>query len=213
MAHDEDRHTDPAGPAPTAIALDSRALQVLAHPLRSRLLTALRAGGPATATALADTLTTNTGATSYHLRKLASVGLVEETGDGRGRERWWRAATQMHSWTERDVADDPDGRAATDWLRRHYFHRFAERYTGWLETQAAWPLDWQDAAGGSDYLVRVSPTRLRALQDDVLALFLRYAEPDPDDTPTEQVAVYLHAIPIRRALPDARRGTDDQRAG
>ena len=77
---------------------------MLAHPLRSRLLRALRVDGPATATALAATLGTNTGATSYHLRKLASVGLVDETGEGRGRERWWRAATEMHGWSERDVA-------------------------------------------------------------------------------------------------------------
>ena len=68
----------------------------------------------------AATLGTNTGATSYHLRKLASVGLVEETGEGHGKERPWQAASEMHEFTERDVAGDPDGRAASDWLRRHY---------------------------------------------------------------------------------------------
>ena len=118
--------------APTILRLDPRGLKVLAHPLRSRLLTALREHGPATATALADRLGTNTGATSYHLRKLASVGLVEETDDGRGRERPWRAATEMHGWTERDVAGDPDAEAASDWLRRHYLATFVERYeAGW----------------------------------------------------------------------------------
>ena len=87
----------------TTLRLDGRALRVLAHPLRSRLLTALRMDGPATATALARSLGTNTGATSYHLRKLASVGLVAETDEGRGRERWWRASTPSHEWTERDL--------------------------------------------------------------------------------------------------------------
>ena len=72
---------------PSILKLDPRALKVLAHPLRSRLLTALRTHGPATATELARDLVTNTGATSYHLRKLASVGLVEETEDGHGRSR------------------------------------------------------------------------------------------------------------------------------
>src|SRR4029453_9584821 len=47
-------------------------------------LTALRVGGPATATALARSLDTNTGATSYHLRKLASVGLAGEAEEGGG---------------------------------------------------------------------------------------------------------------------------------
>ena len=37
---------------PSILRLDRRALKVLAHPLRSRLLTALRMHGPATATAL-----------------------------------------------------------------------------------------------------------------------------------------------------------------
>jgi predicted ArsR family transcriptional regulator len=65
-------------PSASTLRLDAHALKVLAHPLRSRLLRALRVDGPATATALAATLGTNTGATSYHLRKLASVGLVPE---------------------------------------------------------------------------------------------------------------------------------------
>lgn len=186
----------PQEPTDHLLTLDSRALQVLAHPLRSRLLSALRSEGPATATALAAALETNTGATSYHLRKLAAVGLVRETGEGRGRERWWRAATEMHHWTERDVADDPDGRAATDWLRRHYLQSFMERYGAWLDAQPSWPLDWQDAAGSSDYIVRLSAPRLRELQDEVLAVFERYRDPEPEDTAAERVGLYIHAFPL-----------------
>ena len=65
-------------PDPRSVRPDSRQLRVLAHPLRSRLLGALRHGGPATATALAARLGTNSGATSYHLRQLAEAGLVED---------------------------------------------------------------------------------------------------------------------------------------
>jgi DNA-binding transcriptional ArsR family regulator len=186
----------------STLRLDSRALQVLAHPLRSRLLSALRMDGPATATALAATLGTNTGATSYHLRRLASVGLVEETGEGRGKERPWRAASEMHEFTERDVADDPDGRAATDWLRRHYLRTFIDRYEAWLDTQADWPLDWQDAAGASDYVIHVSPARLAAFNDEFSALIERYRRPagEPDHesgAPAEKtVQVHLHAFPL-----------------
>lgn len=182
---------------PTSVLhLDARALKVLAHPLRSRLLTALRMGGPATATTLAQTLETNTGATSYHLRKLASVGLVEEAEGGRGRERWWRAATAMHSWTERDVAGDPDGQAATDWLRRHYHHLFMERYQAWLHVQASWPLEWRDAAGASDYALRVSPARLLALEVEFQELLERYRDTQSDDLDAEIVQVYLYAFPL-----------------
>ena len=183
----------------TILRLDPRGLKVLAHPLRSRLLTALREHGPATATALAERLATNTGATSYHLRKLASVGLVEETEDGRGRERWWRAATEMHGWTQRDAAGDPDAEAASDWLRRNSLAFFVERYGRWLDAHASWPLAWQDVAGSSDYALRLSPTALDAFEADVEALFQRYRSDPPatdDAADSEVVQVYLYAFPL-----------------
>jgi DNA-binding transcriptional ArsR family regulator len=179
------------------LRLDSHALQVLAHPLRSRLLSSLRTNGPATATALADTLATNTGATSYHLRRLASVGLVEDTDQGRGRERWWRAATEMHGWTERDVAGDPDGEAASDWLRRYYLRSFIDRYEGWLDARADWPLDWRDVAGASDVVLHLTPERLAAFQADFETLYERYRDSGPTDDAAERVTqVYLYAFPL-----------------
>jgi DNA-binding transcriptional ArsR family regulator len=165
---------------PSNIHLDARALKVLAHPLRTRLLAALRMDGPATATALAETLGTNTGATSYHLRRLASVGLVEETDQGRGRERWWRAAT--------------------DWLRRATLSWFLDRYQAWLDTQASWPLDWQDVSGGSDFALSLTPARLAAFQAEFQAMFERYhaATPETDDAEesAETVLIYLHTFPV-----------------
>jgi predicted ArsR family transcriptional regulator len=182
------------------IRLDATALKVLAHPLRSRLLGALRAAGPATATTLAEKLGTNTGATSYHLRKLASVGLVEETGEGHGRERWWRASTEMHGFTQRDVAYDPDARAAADWLRRYYLRSFVDRFGRWLDVHESWPLEWQEVADASDYLLRLSPARLAQLEAEAAALFERYRNPDPDDPEARQVEVHLHAFPIEPSL-------------
>jgi DNA-binding transcriptional ArsR family regulator len=188
------------GATPSILHLDATAVKVLAHPLRSRLLGALRAGGPATATFLADRLETNTGATSYHLRKLAAVGLVEETGEGRGRERWWRAATEMHGFTQRDVAYDADGRAAADWLRRYYLRSFVERFQHWLDIHETWPMEWQEVADASDRLLRLSPTRLAELEAEASALFERYRDPDPDDPEAKAVEVHLHAFPIEPSL-------------
>jgi DNA-binding transcriptional ArsR family regulator len=185
----------------TTLHLDARSIRVLAHPLRSRLLTALRTSGPATATALARRLDTNTGATSYHLRKLASVGLVEETDDGRGRERWWRASTRSHGWTERDVAGDPDAEAASDWLRRHYLRSFVTRYERWLDSSASESLDWRDAAEFGDAELRMSPDELRRFGADLLELLERYRRPSPDDPEARPVAFYYYAFPL--AGPDA----------
>jgi len=183
----------------TSLHLDARAVRVLAHPLRSRLLTALRAGRPATATALAKSLGTNTGATSYHLRKLGSVGLVEETDDGRGRERWWRASTAGHGWKERDIAGDPDAEAASDWLKQHYLRHFLERYQRWLEVARDEPLDWRDAADSGDAELRVSADRLREFEAELLALIERYRNPSPADPEARRVALYYYTFPVTDA--------------
>ena len=184
--------------ARSILTLDSHAVQVLAHPLRSRLLTALRVHGPATATALAETLRTNTGATSYHLRRLASVGLVEETDQGRGRERWWRAASEAHGWTERAVAGDADGEAASDWLRRYYLRSFIERYESWLDASAEWPLAWRDVAGASDVVMRLTPDQLAAFQAEFEALCARFREDEAaaDDPTGRVIQLSLYAFPF-----------------
>jgi DNA-binding transcriptional ArsR family regulator len=195
-----EHHETPPPVAPTStLHLDATAVKVLAHPLRSRLLGALRSGGPATATALAEKLDTNTGATSYHLRKLATVGLVEEATGGHGRERWWRAASAMHAFTQRDVAYDADGEAAADWLRRFYLRSFVDRYQGWLDVHASWPFPWQEAADASDYLLRLSPSRLQELQSELSALVARYRDPDPDDREAQAIEVDFHAFPTEKA--------------
>ncbi len=191
---------EPAPPT-TVLHLDAGAIKVLAHPLRSRLLSTLRAAGPATATALAERIGTNTGATSYHLRKLASVGLVEETGEGRGRERWWRAATAMHSFTQRDAVGDPDAQAASDWLRRYYLRSFAERYERWLDVQETWPLAWQEVADASDRLIHVSPARLAELQAELGATIERYVDAGTTDPDAQPVEVHVHAFPIPELKP------------
>ncbi len=63
--------------------LDARSLRGLAHPLRMRLLDALRVHGPATASGLAERLGESSGATSYHLRQLAEHGFVEDAPTAR----------------------------------------------------------------------------------------------------------------------------------
>lgn len=186
-------------PSFTRAHLDSRALQVLAHPLRSRILTRLRRDGPATATTLASALTTNTGATSYHLRKLADVELVAETGGGSARERWWKATTEAHGWTAADVDGDPDGEAASLWLSRHYFEQFAEEYRQWLDQSEQWPLAWRTAANSSDQSLSLSPPQLESLAAEVIALVRSYAEPDPDESAdVRRVRVQFHAFPLDR---------------
>src|SRR6476659_4931957 len=78
---------------PRAVNPSSAGLRALSHPTRLRMLMLLRLEGPATATSLAQRLTLNTGATSYHLRQLAEHGFIEEDAErGDARDRWWKAS-------------------------------------------------------------------------------------------------------------------------
>jgi len=179
--------------------MSARQLKVVAHPLRSRLLAQLRLDGPATATRLAAVLGTNTGATSYHLRQLAEVGLVRDEADaGRGRERWWRAEHDFSSWFPSDYDDDPDAAAALRWLDANAMRRFADLAARGIQNKPAWSAEWSDAAFGSDYILSLDAERLRALLDELDAVVARHraaaaaAGPTPD---TRQVLLYLHAFP------------------
>jgi len=175
------------------IQLDSHALRILAHPLRARLLSALRLHGPANATALAERLHTNTGATSYHLRKLAEVSLVVETEQGTGKQRFWAAAQDSHGWSDTG-SGDPDVLAAASWLRQHYFQQFAERLMRWEQIRQNWPASWQDAFANSDVIVDLNTTQLGELMNELYAVLTRYREVEPGEG-SRQVLVNLFAMP------------------
>jgi DNA-binding transcriptional ArsR family regulator len=175
------------------LQLDNRAMRVLAHPLRARLLSELRLHGPANATALAGKLGTNTGATSYHLRKLAEVKLVVETGQGTGKQRFWAAAQDSHGWKDTDT-DDPDALAAASWLRQHYLRHFIDRTTRWEQVRRSWPAEWQQAATSSDAIVDLDAGQLGELMDELYALVLRYREMTPGEG-HRQFVVNLFATP------------------
>lgn len=183
-------------PVVTGLRLDSAALRMLAHPLRSRLLSRLRIDGPATATTLAGAFDTNTGATSYHLRKLESVGLVDDSGLGTGRQRLWQASTTYHSYDPSDFADDPDSLAALHWLQRDYLSYFSTNADAWLQAGPTWPLEWQDAAGIADGLVVVTAAQLAALRAQMWELLLHYRDAGRGDPAARRVAVYTVAYPL-----------------
>ncbi|MET0692597.1 MAG: winged helix-turn-helix domain-containing protein [Propionibacteriaceae bacterium] len=182
-------------PSYVGLQLDAAALRVLAHPLRSRLLSRLRVDGPATATALADTLNTNTGATSYHLRKLESVGLVADTGEGEGKRRLWRAATTFHSWNTSDFRHDEDAAAAVGWLERDYIRQLGLKAEQWQDASAGWPDEWVDPLGLNDSYVNVTPDQLRELNADLDALMERYRHVGDGDPRARRIQVYAYTHP------------------
>ncbi|WP_433460917.1 ArsR/SmtB family transcription factor [Micromonospora sp. CA-248212] len=191
-------------PTPREVRIDKRQVRVLAHPLRMRLVGALRVNGPATATTLAELLGTNTGATSYHLRQLAEVGLVTEDPDrGSGRQRWWQAAHDVTSWEPSDFDDDPDARAAIEWIQGDQVRLLVEHADRWFANQHEWSPAWRDAFGMGDIFLTVPPERLEALKAEVWQVLERYhreAESvdaaEPADPQARPVQVFLAAYPL-----------------
>ncbi|WP_433120088.1 ArsR/SmtB family transcription factor [Micromonospora sp. CA-246542] len=197
---------DEASPqsTPREVRIDKRQVRVLAHPLRMRLVGALRVNGPATATTLAELLGTNTGATSYHLRQLAEVGLVTEDPDrGSGRQRWWQAAHDVTSWEPSDFDDDPDARAAIEWIQGDQVRLLVEHADRWFANQHEWSPAWRDAFGMGDIFMTVPPERLEALKAEVWQVLERYhreaesvGPAEPADPQARPVQVFLAAYPL-----------------
>ncbi|UNK71853.1 helix-turn-helix domain-containing protein [Microbacterium sp. H1-D42] len=194
---------------PQGIRLDERQLRVLAHPMRARIPGLLRIGGPATATDLARLLDTNSGATSYHLRQLAEVGLVIDTGEGVGRRREWRASSDFHSWVPSDFDDRPDAAAAVGWLQRAYLREFVERAERWEDAAPEWSKSWRDSLGLSDSFVEVTPAQARALRDEIDALFERYRHAGAGSPDAVRLHVTTHAAPLSLTTPGTPSGASD----
>lgn len=185
-----------AVPDPAAVR-SGGALRTLAHPLRSRLLAELRIHGEATATELAGALGTNSGATSYHLRRLAEVGLVEDTGTGTGRRRVWRARPEAEPGPDvTGPALDEDERAAAQWLALDYADHFHGRVAAWVRDRDDWPSPWPQLCGLEDHQVQVTGEQLAALRAELTEVLARYRRLGQGNPQARRVVLYTCALPV-----------------
>ncbi|MEV6026204.1 helix-turn-helix domain-containing protein [Streptomyces sp. NPDC052036] len=180
--------------------LDARSLRGLAHPLRMRLLDALRFGGPATASQLAARLGESSGATSYHLRQLAAHGFVEDAPEqGKGRERWWRAAVQGLRFDD-DLLEDanPAVRGAADFYLHELATSHAREVSTWLGSRHEWSEQWGRSTDMSSMTLRLTPELTRELVGKLHALVDSYRDlPAAEDAPdAETVRIHTHAFPL-----------------
>src|SRR5262245_23670485 len=151
---------------------------------------------------LGERLGESSGATSYHLRVLAEHDfVVEDTERNRGRERWWRSAQEMTSWQSADFADDPDARAADEWLTGFAARRGMEELDEWMSVRGQADPRWIAACEASDYFAHMTPDQLRGMLDELNATILRHVNAaearreagDTDDT--ELARLLLYAFP------------------
>ncbi|MCW2796917.1 helix-turn-helix domain-containing protein [Nocardioides sp.] len=178
----------------TTITPTPQALKALTHPVRLRMLGLLRIEGPATATQLATRLGLNTGATSYHLRQLAQHGfVVEDEQRGNARDRWWKAAHRSTE-TAHTLPDDSAARETLEAYLQSVAVVMTEQLQRAIEELPLVPEPWSDASTFSDWVIRLTPQRAKALVH-ALADVLQGTE-EEDAESAEQFVVQLTAFPL-----------------
>ncbi len=171
---------------------DARTMRALAHPLRVALLEAIRRDGEITATRAAELLDESPGNMSWHLQTLAKYGFVEETGEGRGRSRPWRLASESQSF-ETGMAD-PEVAAAGEALERTFVDRAFDQLREWWSGRLAYPAKWRSAAFMSNSVVYLTAAELAGMADEINAIYTRYRDRAADEErPAGALPVHLYA--------------------
>jgi predicted ArsR family transcriptional regulator len=172
---------------------NATALRAYAHPVRMKLILALRTRGPLTATQAGRLLGESSGTCSFHLRQLAKYGLVEETGEGTGREKPWRATSTSTGWD--NVQQTPEATAAAGLLSEVLAESYFAQLMRWLEVRSAESEEWQRAAFIGDRFLWVTADELAQIGRDLTAVVDKYFERQvrPElRPPGARLATYLH---------------------
>ncbi|MFJ6660143.1 ArsR/SmtB family transcription factor [Streptomyces sp. NPDC091377] len=184
---------------------DLGTLKALAHPLRMRLYRGLTVARVATASQLAEQVDEAVSLVSYHLRKLAEHGLIEEAEprSGDGRERWWQPTSDGLSIRDEDFRDAPEKAAVHTAASRLFFDQRADMYRRFLDERVHWGDAWNTAAESSESTLRLTAAELGELTAEMLALFHRYeergraADAAGETEGRENVSVHTYAFPFR----------------
>jgi DNA-binding transcriptional ArsR family regulator len=179
---------------------DPRTMRALAHPLRLRLLSLLRTGGPASVSVLADGVNESVALVSYHLHQLADHGFIQESPElaRDRRERWWKASHQRTTWSNLDFLDSPERRGAAGAFRREVLRLYAERLQQYLDEEPGWSDEWKEAADSSDFTIHLTAGELRSLWNElfgVLEKWVTHGETKPERSGAEMVQIIMHAFP------------------
>ncbi|MFD6191289.1 ArsR/SmtB family transcription factor [Streptomyces sp. NPDC060275] len=184
---------------------DLGTLKALAHPLRSRLYRNLAVARTATASQLAEQVDEAVSLVSYHLRKLAEYGLVEEAEpqSADGRERWWQPSSDGVSISDENFRDAPERAAAHLAATRLFHEQRADMYRRYLDERSTWGPEWNSAAPDNESQLRLTPADLKELGEELLALAKKYdergraAEAAGDTEGRENVALHVYGFPFR----------------
>ncbi|MFF0534833.1 ArsR/SmtB family transcription factor [Streptomyces coelicoflavus] len=184
---------------------DLGTLKALAHPLRVQLYRNLGVARTATASQLAEQVDEAVSLVSYHLRKLAEHGLVEEAEpqSADGRERWWQPSSDGVSLRDENFRDAPERAAAHLAATRLFHEQRAAMYRRYLDERPTWGPEWNSAAPDNESQLRLTAADLKELSEELLALAKKYdergraAEAAGDTEGRENVALHVYGFPFR----------------
>lgn len=175
-------------------------MRALAHPVRLAILDLLRRNGPSTASELAPTVGATPSVTSWHLRHLASFGLVRDSEPSADRRyRRWEAVGRGYRFEVPEDQEDAEGRSAARLLSEQMFLRAAEVPARWLAgTEPRLDPAWQRLAGVSNTRVVVSAGELAAILAELENVLAPYVTRDAASRPPGSRGVRL----VRYVLPE-----------
>ncbi|HEX2902970.1 MAG TPA: helix-turn-helix domain-containing protein [Jatrophihabitans sp.] len=184
------------------VVTDANDLQALAHPLRIRLLGALRREGPSTASRLAAQLDVSSGLTSYHLRQLAAAGFIREADHpGTGRERWWQASRRSTHVLVPKTGNPDDEAVTTEFLQAVIEVNF-DNARAFIAQEEQWPAEWREASEFSDMMLALTPAEADQLRRELAEVVARYSRheaghplPDGATVVQAQYQVFPHPRP------------------
>jgi predicted transcriptional regulator len=188
-------------PQNRSVALTSvKQMRALAHPLRLQVLGELRVNGPRTAGLLAGLFGEAPGTLSYHLRKLAEFGFVEEVPElaADRREHWWRAA---HDNTELSApaADAPPAEQhAAAAIRHQIVDVYAATLHRAIDALPDQPREWAEAAGSSDTIAFLTAGELADAGAELEAVISKWHQRGRDRNRADSHAVQLIVHAVRR---------------
>ena len=182
--------------------LGASELRALAHPLRLRLLEVLREG-PATASQLGRALGESSGATSYHLRVLAAVGMVEEEVErGNARERWWRRPDEIVVVTGVPGTGDEEYEAALAQLKAVFLERDEQAMERYLALREHLGEGGDEATYIGNWRVQATPEEISELGAAILRLVDALRRP-PEERPAGAMPFHITYRALPQALPPA----------
>jgi len=183
---------------------DAQTMRALAHPVRIALIEELSVAGPMTATEVGERIGESPTTCSFHLRQLAKYGFVEEAGGGKGRARPWRMTSIGMSFS--DTHDDPEAEIAANALSRVIRERQLGRYQTWLQTKAAYPRRWREAADESEWGAYLTAEELDQVNAEIVTLLRsRFRErlTDPSKRPPGAALVEMLVLSYPISPPSA----------